>query len=151
VALGIARAGSWTKRLRYFLEAFKSKRPHVVILNDVAWSIIQAQRDQHPIWVFPYRDTHVATMNNTAWQRARRDVGLGRVRIHDLRHVWATWHVMAGTPIAELQELGAWKSELMVRRYAHSPEKLRYCCEQAGHIFGHTWLRGERGSEHNID
>ena len=26
-------------------EAFKSKRPHVVILNEVAWSIIQAQRD----------------------------------------------------------------------------------------------------------
>ena len=25
-------------------EAFKTKRPHVVILNDVAWSIIEAQR-----------------------------------------------------------------------------------------------------------
>lgn len=45
---------------------------------------------------------------------------------HDLRHVWATWHVMAGTAIAELQELGAWKSDLMVKRYAHfAPEQLR--------------------------
>ena len=69
-------------------EAFKSKRPHVVILNEVAWSIIQAQRGQHPIWVFPYRDRHVATMNNTAWQRARREVGLQAVRIHDLRHTF---------------------------------------------------------------
>ena len=25
-----------------------------------------------------------------------------------------------------------------------------YCCEQAGHIFGHTWVRGKRGSEHNV-
>ncbi|MGH8336555.1 MAG: tyrosine-type recombinase/integrase, partial [Gammaproteobacteria bacterium] len=42
------------------------------------------------------------------------------------RHVWATWHVMAGTTLAELQELGAWKSELMVKRYAHfAPEQLR--------------------------
>jgi hypothetical protein len=32
---------------------------------------------------------------------------------------------MAGTPIAELQELGAWKSERMVKRYAHfAPEQL---------------------------
>jgi integrase len=56
-------------------EAFKSKRAHVVILNDIAWSIVEAQRGQHPIWVFPYRGKAVATMNNTAWQRARREEG----------------------------------------------------------------------------
>ena len=40
--------------------------------------------------------------------------------------MWATWHVMAGTSLAELQELGGWKSELMVKRYAHfAPEQLR--------------------------
>ena len=36
-------------------EAFKSKRAHVVILNDAAWSIVQAQRGLDPIWVFPHR------------------------------------------------------------------------------------------------
>ena len=107
-------------------EAFKSKRAHVVILNDVAWSIVEAQRGADPIWVFPYRGKAVATMNNTPWQRARKEVGLPQVRVHDLRHVWATWHVMAGTTMAELQELGAWKSGLMVKRYAHfAPEQLR--------------------------
>ena len=35
-------------------EAFKTKRAHVVILNDAAWSIVQAQRGLHPIWVFPF-------------------------------------------------------------------------------------------------
>jgi hypothetical protein len=25
-----------------------------------------------------------------------------------------------------------------------------YRCEQAGHIFGHTWFRGRRGSAHNV-
>jgi integrase len=34
-------------------EAFKSRRAHVVILNDAAWSIVQTQRCLHPIWVFP--------------------------------------------------------------------------------------------------
>lgn len=69
-------------------EAFKSKRPYVVILNDVAWSIVQAQRDKHPIWVFPYRGRAIDKMNNTAWQTARRSVGLEMARIHDLRHTY---------------------------------------------------------------
>jgi integrase len=52
--------------------AFKSRRPHVVILNDAAWSIIQAQRGRHPIWVFPYRGQRIGTMNNNGWQQAHK-------------------------------------------------------------------------------
>jgi integrase len=52
--------------------AFKSNRAHVVVLNDAAWSIVQAQRGLDPIWVFPYRGRHVSTMNNTGWQGAPR-------------------------------------------------------------------------------
>jgi integrase len=40
-------------------EALKPKRPHVVILNDIAWSIIESQRGKHPIWVFPYRGRRI--------------------------------------------------------------------------------------------
>ena len=32
-------------------EAFKARRPHIVILNDVAWSIIESPRGKHPICV----------------------------------------------------------------------------------------------------
>jgi integrase len=72
-------------------EAYKTRRAHVVILNDVAWSVIEEQRGEDAIWVFPYRGKPVGTMNNTAWQRARRKVGLSRVRIPDLRHTFAPW------------------------------------------------------------
>jgi hypothetical protein len=38
---------------------------------------------------------------------------------------------MAGTTMAELQELGAWKSGEMVRRYAHfAPEQLRAAADK---------------------
>ena len=57
-------------------EAFKSKRSHVVILNDVAWSIAEAQRSLHPIWVFPFHGRRINTMNNNGWQHARRNAGL---------------------------------------------------------------------------
>jgi integrase len=67
-------------------EAVKTKRPHVVILNDAAWSIIQTLRGQHSVWVFTYRGRPVRTMNNNGWQQARREVGLPLVRVHDLRH-----------------------------------------------------------------
>ncbi len=38
---------------------------------------------------------------------------------------------------AELQELGAWKSELMVKRYAHfAPEQLRSAATRLGTFLG---------------
>ena len=65
-------------------------------------------------------------MNTRSWRNALKRAGIKNFRWHDLRHVWATWHVMVGTTMAELQELGAWKSALMVKRYAHfAPEQLR--------------------------
>lgn len=71
-------------------EAFKSRRPHVAILNDAAWSIVQAQRGKHPQWVFPFRGRRVNAMNNTGWKCARGKAGLPDVRVHDLRHAFAT-------------------------------------------------------------
>src|SRR5882762_6274534 len=69
--------------------------------------------------------------NTRAWRNALRRAGIKNFRWHDLRHVWATWHVMAGTTMAELQELGAWKSGEMVRRYAHfAPEQLRAAADK---------------------
>jgi integrase len=66
-------------------EAFKTRRAHVVILNDVAWSIIEARRGKHPIYVFTHRSKRVGTINGTAWQRVRREHGLKALSIHDLR------------------------------------------------------------------
>ena len=86
--VGGSCARSRPQRVRDPAQAFKSKRAHVVVLNDAAWSIVQAQRGLHPIWVFPYRGRRVSTMNNTAWQRARQEADLRAVRIHDLRHTF---------------------------------------------------------------
>ena len=83
-------------------EAFKSRRAHVAIMNDVAWSIVEEQRGKHPIWVFTYRGNPLSTMNNTAWQRARREEGLQAVRIHDLRHNSASRII----PSAHCESLG---------------------------------------------
>jgi integrase len=86
-------------------EAFKTKRPHVVILNDVALSIIESQRGKHPMWVFPYRGRRIGTMNNNGWQEARREAGLRRVRVHDLRHSFACRLRIAGVSAEDREAL----------------------------------------------
>ncbi|MFK7958743.1 MAG: tyrosine-type recombinase/integrase [Lysobacterales bacterium] len=48
---------------------------------------------------------------------------------YDLRHTWASWHVMEGTPLEVLQRLGGWRSFDMVLLYAHLAP---------GHIAGYS-------------
>ena len=91
---------------------FKTNRTHVLILNDVAWSIVEACRGLHTDFVFTYRRERVknhhlapamdykpvATMNNTAFQNARAAAGLERMRVHDLRHTFGQRLRDAGVP-----------------------------------------------------
>ena len=59
--------------------------------------------------------------------------GIKNFRWHDLRHTWASWLRQAGVATWVLQELGGWKSEAMVRRYAHmSTEHLQAYADQLG-------------------
>jgi integrase len=76
-----------------------------VILNDVAWSIIEAQRGVHPIWVFPFRGGRINTMNNNGWQCARREAKVPLVRIHDLRHSFACRLRAAGVSAEDREAL----------------------------------------------
>lgn len=99
-------------------EAFKAKRPHVVVLNDVAWSIIEAQRSLHPIWVFPYCGRRINTMNNNGWQNARRAVGLPLVRVHDLRHSFGCRLRAAGVSAEDREALLGHSNHSMAGHYA---------------------------------
>ena len=40
---------------------------------------------EHSEFVIAYRGGHIETMNNTAWQRARREIGIRDLYIHVLR------------------------------------------------------------------
>jgi len=99
-------------------EAFKTQRPHVVILNDAAWSIVQTQRGRHPFWVFPFRGNRITRMNNTAWKRAREKAGLRAARIHDLRHTFASRLRAAGVTAEDRQTLLGHANASMAGHYA---------------------------------
>jgi len=85
---------------------YKTGVPHVAILNDAAWRIIETMRARRVAkvlssepaseFVFTYSGHRIDTMNNSGWQKSRRDAGLSDVRIHDLRHTYAGRLRLAG-------------------------------------------------------
>src|SRR5207302_1368002 len=54
----------------------------------------------------------------TAFRGACRRAGITDFSPHDCRHTWATWHYAANRDLVGLMELGGWRSEKMVLRYA---------------------------------
>lgn len=102
----------------------KAGKPIGIPLSEDAVAVLRAQQKQHEKWVFPYRGAPIGKIK-TAWRKAKLRAGIENFRWHDLRHTWASWHIMAGTPLEVLKELGGWADIRMVLKYAHlSPDHL---------------------------
>jgi integrase len=65
----------------------------------------ESARWQDPDFVFAYRKRSIETMNNTAWQAARKRAGLPQVRIHDLKHTFGRRPRAAGVSFEDRQDL----------------------------------------------
>ena len=61
----------------------------------------------------PYTSFHLA------WDRARKRLGMKDVRIHDLRHTYASLLINRGASIYEVQKLLGHYHISMTERYAH--------------------------------
>lgn len=90
-----------------------------VPLNTEAKEVITRQIGKHHKFVFTYKGHPVQRVSTHAWYKACKRAGIEDFRFHDLRHTFASWHAQAGTPLSVLQELGGWRSAVMVQRYAH--------------------------------
>lgn len=113
--LDLARRVAWI-----WPDEAKAGKAIAIPLNDDAVEVLQERIGGDKRWVFTYRKKPVMRTKTKAWdaavKRAECPPGL---RWHDLRHTWATWHVMAGTPLEVLMKLGGWASYEMVLRYSH--------------------------------
>lgn len=106
-------------------------------LNAQAMEVLHGQYGQHPVYVFTYRGRAIKEIK-TAFMAACVAAGLGQLtytpnplnksgrsqhysglRWHDLRHTFASWHAMKGTPPQVIQMLGGWSSMRMVENYTH--------------------------------
>lgn len=75
----------------------------------------------------PGRWVETAKRSDRYWQPA--------VRLHDLRHTWASWHYAMHRDVLRLMVAGGWSGQAMVQRYAHlMPEAYADECR--------AWLAG---------
>jgi integrase len=117
------RATAWATA-----EQVKTRRALGVPLNEAAMAVLQSRIGNKSQWVFP-GPTKAATpiyQPGKPWYKALAEAGIEDFRWHDLRHTWAAWHVMSGTSLQELKELGGWRTFDMVLVYAHlAPDHLK--------------------------
>ncbi len=113
------------------------KRRHV-FLSDAAVRVIEAQaRVEGGDFLFPSgrRPGRPIEGVRGAWDRARLRAGLGEIRLHDLRHSFASFMINGG---ASLYAVGRALGHADVRtsaRYAHlSPETLLDAANRVGRI-----------------
>lgn len=100
-----------------------------VPLNKKALEAVKSQIGNHEVYVFTYKGRQFKGIKS-AWSKALKRAGIENFRWHDFRHTFASWHVMAGTPLRDLKELGGWSDYNMVLRYAHlAPNHLKSASE----------------------
>jgi integrase len=126
----------------------KNAQDRLVVLNRIARSVVEAQRGQHPEYVFtfvpkrskakPGEHQEVSTpvpvfrMNNSAWKSARvraadqweeqtgspAPEGFRRVRVHDLKHTFGRRLRAAGVSFEDRQDLLGHKSARITTHYS---------------------------------
>jgi integrase len=107
-----------------YADQAKGGRDIHVSLNATAIDVLTRQTGKHHARVFTYKGRPVNQVNTKAWKTALKRAGIDNFRWHDLRHTWASWLTQQGVPLNVIQEMGAWESSEMVRRYAHlAPEQ----------------------------
>ena len=115
----------------------KGRRAIPVALNDTALDVLRRQAGRHPQRVFSYEGRPIGQVNTKAWTKALKRAGIDDFRWHDLRHTWASWLAQHGVPLNALQEMGAWQSSEMVRRYAHlAPEQFARHAQVVDQLIG---------------
>lgn len=89
-------------------------------------------------WLFPNPATGEPFVEiYNSWNTARQRAGLETLRIHDLRHSFASALVNGGTPLYEVQKLLGHSSIRTTERYAHlAPERLINTMKISDRVFG---------------
>lgn len=103
----------------------KSKRTRSVPLNDSAlWVLAQAEQmgQFDSIFANPVTGKPFVTITRV-WYRLRKQLGITNLRIHDLRHSFASLLVSGGRSLYEVQQILGHSDPKVTMRYAHLSTK----------------------------
>lgn len=108
------------QRRQWRIPITKLGRPRHVPLSDGAIALLNSVPRHGCDWVFPNPKTLMPYDNIfTAWDTARTKAGLSEVRIHDLRHSFASFLVNSGRSLYEVQHLLGHTQIKTTQRYSH--------------------------------
>ncbi len=101
----------------------KSKKVRSVPLNDVVCELLDSLQPDTALrsgFLFVNSNTgdRVKTVHR-AWYKIREEAGVPFLRIHDLRHMYASFMVNAGRSLYEVQQVLGHSSPQITQRYAH--------------------------------
>jgi len=135
-------AGTWTKPAA----TTKQEQEHQAPLSRHAIELLNGIKRTGSPYVFPGDEGHQQDIKK-AWATIRRRAGIEDVRIHDLRHQFASVLVSAGQSLAIIGALLGHTQSKTTERYAHLfDEPLRKATDAAGAV-----LSGKpKADVHNI-
>ena len=99
----------------------KSKRTRAVPLNDSAVAVLDVlgtEGTSERLFVSE-RTGEPLTYIQKVWERLRKEAGLPHLRLHDLRHQFASFLVNSGRTLYEVQKILGHSSHSVTERYAH--------------------------------
>ena len=115
----------------------KSKRTRAVPLNDSAlWVLEQArmQGDFEHIFANPATGKPFVTITRV-WYRIRKSVCIEHLRVHDLRHSFASLLVSGGRSLYEVQQILGHSDPKVTMRYAHLSTKALQAAASSASVF----------------
>ena len=115
-------AGVWTKPSAHT----KQRRTHRLDLTGPALDVLRTMRAADPFGVvlFPGRTPDVARTDlKRPWDWAKREAGLERIRLHDLRHSLASFMVADGVSLPVIGRTLGHTQAQTTARYAHVADK----------------------------
>jgi len=120
----------------------KSKKLRAVPLNDTALQVLrdlrglQGDGDYQHLFINPRTGKRYVNINKT-WYRIREAADLPKLRLHDLRHQFASHLVNDGKSLFEVQQILGHSDPTVTMRYAHlSVDSMRSAAESAARSLG---------------
>lgn len=108
----------------------KTGRVRYVPINAASKDVLVRGLDTARQTVLGYGKEPIGEIHRT-WYRATKAAGLQGLRIHDLRHTFATRLVLSGTDLPTVQRLLGHRTIQMTARYSHpGPDNLREAVER---------------------
>ena len=117
----------------------KSGKKRHIPLSDAALQVLESiPRSSEWLFPSPRKNSHIRSIY-LAWDRARTKAGLKDVRLHDLRHSFASFLVNSGCSLYEVQKILGHQNPKVTTRYAHlAQESLVRAANMVGEKIGKT-------------